>query len=112
MSLSYGLNSLCAAPYEGGRISFTADGSTLAVPCGNRVTVYDLQVNKVNVLPFEAHRNIRHLLFMPKEPILLTIDESGRCLIVNFVKGVVLARVNFKAPLAMRSFPHAGATLQ
>lgn len=106
--LSYSFSNLCGAPYEGGNIVFTTDGSSLVTPCNNRVTVYDLKHNKVITLPFEARQDIKHLIFAPRDPLLLTIDESGRCLLINFVKGVVLNRINFKGFVSDAKFSPCG----
>jgi periodic tryptophan protein 2 len=111
MSLSYNFTNLCGAPYEGGGVVFTPDGNSLAAPCGNRVAIYDLQHNKVVTLPFEARQNIQHLLFAIDAPILLTIDESGRCLIINFIKGAILNRINFKSPVSDARFSPCGKFL-
>lgn len=108
MSLSYSFSNLCGAPYEGGGITFTPDGSTLASPCGNRVSIYDLKHNRVVTLPVEARQNIKHLVFPPSDPLLLTIDETGRCLLINFVKGVILNRIHFKGVVADAKFSPCG----
>lgn len=108
MALSYSFSNLCGAPYEGGNVSFTPDGSSLASPCGNRVSIFDLQHTKVVTLPFEARQNIKHLIFATGTPLLLTIDETGRCLLINFVKGVILNRIHFKGVVSDAKFSPCG----
>lgn len=108
MSLSYAFSNLCGAPYERGNISFSPDGSSLAVPCGNRISIYDLRHNNVMTLPFEARQNIKHIVFSPGDPLLLTIDESGRCLLVNYTNGVILNRIHFKGIVSDAKFSPCG----
>lgn len=110
MALSYGFSNLCGAPYEGGGITFTPDGSGLASPCGNRISIYDLQHNKVIALPVEARQDIKHLVFAPgAAPILVTIDETGRCMMINFAKGITLSRINFRGAVADAKFSPCGS---
>lgn len=111
MVLTYSFANICGATFEGGRIAFSPDGSVLAAPTSNRVTIYDLRQNCTKTLPFEAHHTIQHVIFAPHVPLLLTIDETGRCLVVNLVKSVILSRTWFRAPVSDAKFSPCGRYL-
>lgn len=109
MSLSYGFANLCGASFGTGNVAFTPNGNSLAVPCGNRLTLHDLRYNQVQTLPFETICNARHIVFSPRDPILIVIDDEGCALVVNAVKNVVLSRPRFGHPVADAKFSPCGA---
>lgn len=96
MKLGFKFSNLCGTVYRGGNVVFTPDGYSLLSAVGNRVTVFDLQHHTSHTLPFEARRNITVLALSNNGRLLITVDEDGRALLINFKKHVVLHRFNFK----------------
>ncbi|KIY70735.1 WD40 repeat-like protein [Cylindrobasidium torrendii FP15055 ss-10] len=108
MKANYKFSNLCGTVYQQGNIVYTADGNSLLSPVGNRVSVFDLVNNKSFTLPFENRRNITCIALSPDSKILLSIDDSGRALLVNFKRGVVLHHMNFKKPVKDAQFSPDG----
>lgn len=52
--------------------------------------------NKSLTLPFENLKNIAKLALSPDQAILLSIDEEGRALLINFKKRTLLGYFRFK----------------
>ncbi|KAG6841096.1 hypothetical protein C0991_001903 [Blastosporella zonata] len=82
-----------------GNILFTADGNSLLSPVGNRVSVFDLVNNKSFTFAFENRKNIAAIALSPDSNVLVSVDQDGRALLVNFRRGVVLHHFNFKKPV-------------
>ncbi|KAF9022363.1 WD40 repeat-like protein [Hymenopellis radicata] len=95
MKANYKFSNLCGTVYRQGNVVFTADGNSLLSPVGNRVSVFDLVNNKSFTLPFENRKNISVIALSPDSNVLISVDEDGRALLVNFRKGVVLHHINF-----------------
>jgi len=93
---AYKFSNLCGSVYRKGNVLFTPDGNSLLSPVGNRITVFDLINNTSFTLPFENRINIKHIALSPNGNLLISVDEDGRALLVNFHKGVVLSHFNFK----------------
>ncbi|KIJ61864.1 hypothetical protein HYDPIDRAFT_176835 [Hydnomerulius pinastri MD-312] len=96
MKANYQFSNLCGTVYRQGNILFTPDGNTLLSPVGNRVSVFDLVNNKSRTLPFENRKNIAAIALSPDASLLISVDEDGRALLVNFRRGVVLHHFNFQ----------------
>ncbi|KIY47369.1 WD40 repeat-like protein [Fistulina hepatica ATCC 64428] len=92
-------SNICGTVYRQGNIIFTPDGNMLLSPVGNRVSVFDLLNNKSFTFAFENRKNISNIAFSPKGTVLLSVDEDGRALLVNFKRGVVLHHFNFGKPV-------------
>jgi periodic tryptophan protein 2 len=75
---------------------------------GNRVTVFDLENSKSVTLPFENGRNISCVALSPNGKVLITVDEEGRALLINYKRGSVLSRFNFKSKITCISFSPCG----
>ncbi|KNC96819.1 snoRNA-binding rRNA-processing protein PWP2 [Spizellomyces punctatus DAOM BR117] len=99
MKLNYKFSNLCGTVYKRGNVIFTPDGNSVVSPVGNRVTVFDLVSNKSHTLPFENRKDIVRLALSPNGSLLITVDEDGRALLVNFQRQVVLHHFNFKTPV-------------
>uniref|UniRef100_A0A0G4H9G1 Small-subunit processome Utp12 domain-containing protein n=1 Tax=Chromera velia CCMP2878 TaxID=1169474 RepID=A0A0G4H9G1_9ALVE len=105
---SYRFSNLCGASYSGGNVIFSPDGNCLITPVDARINVYDLTNNRAFTLPCENRQNIRRLALSPDGRIILSIDDQGHCLIVNFLKGVILSRINFKTRVHDAKFSPCG----
>ena len=60
--------------------------------------------NISQTLSFQNRSNIDRVALSPDSKILITIDVDGFALVVNFVKRVVIAHFNFKAPVTAFAF--------
>ncbi|KAJ1730384.1 U3 snoRNP protein, partial [Coemansia biformis] len=96
MKTDFKFSNLCGTVYRSGNLVFTPDGNSILSPVGNRVTVFDLVNNKTETLPFENKRNIRRLALAPSGNLLLSVDELGQTLLVNFRRRTVLHYFNLK----------------
>ncbi|KAF8483850.1 WD repeat protein [Russula ochroleuca] len=102
-------SNLCGTVYQQGNIIFTPDGNSVLSPVGNRVSVFDLVNNKSFTFPFQNRKNIAALALSPNGTILITVDEDGRALLVNFRRGIVLHHFNFKKPVNAIEFSPNGS---
>jgi len=93
----YRFSNLLGATYQGGSIQFTPDGNTLLSPVGNRVSAVDLIQGRSTTLSPENREDIAILALSPDGRVLLSIDKAGHALLINFVRGAILCRINFKA---------------
>lgn len=96
---SFRFSNLLGSTYSGGTVTFTPDGNHLLSPAGNRVNVVDLVQGKCITLEPENRENIAVLALSSDSRLLLSIDQAGHALLINFVRGAVLHRINFKAPV-------------
>ncbi|KIM91497.1 hypothetical protein PILCRDRAFT_810776 [Piloderma croceum F 1598] len=99
MKANYKFSNICGTVYRQGNILFTPDGNSLLSPVGNRVSVFDLVNNKSYTFPFENRKNIAAIALSPDANVLVTVDEDGRALLVNFRRGVILHHFNFHKPV-------------
>ncbi|KAG6332965.1 hypothetical protein ID866_6127 [Astraeus odoratus] len=104
MKANYQFSNICGTVYRQGNVLFTPDGNSLLSPVGNRVSVFDLVNNKSRTLPFQNRKNISRIALSPDAGILISVDEDGRALLVNFRRGVVLHHFNFHKPVKDVSF--------
>eukprot|EP00448_Togula_jolla_P041448 CAMPEP_0170638888 /NCGR_PEP_ID=MMETSP0224-20130122/39322_1 /TAXON_ID=285029 /ORGANISM="Togula jolla, Strain CCCM 725" /LENGTH=1015 /DNA_ID=CAMNT_0010969139 /DNA_START=3 /DNA_END=3046 /DNA_ORIENTATION=+ len=93
---TYRFSNLLGATYRGGSVEFTPDGNTLLSPVGNRVSAVDLVQGRCVTLGPENREDIKILALSPDAHLLLSIDRTGHALLVNFVRGAILTRINFK----------------
>ena len=111
MKASFAFSNLCGTVYRQGNVILydAPEGTLLLSPCGNRLSVFNLTNNTATTLPFEMRRPIRRIAQNPKQgDIILTIDEVGQALLVNARARVVLAHINFKAPVCDAAFSPDG----
>ncbi|GAA93661.1 uncharacterized protein L969DRAFT_53454 [Mixia osmundae IAM 14324] len=101
-------SNLIGTVYRQGNLCFTQDGNSVISPVGNRVTVLDLVNDRSRTLRFENSKNIACIALSPDGNVLLSIDMDGYCLMVNFKRGVVLHRFNFKQPVRDVAFSPDG----
>eukprot|EP00929_Paragymnodinium_shiwhaense_P112293 TRINITY_DN80552_c0_g1_i1.p1 TRINITY_DN80552_c0_g1~~TRINITY_DN80552_c0_g1_i1.p1 ORF type:complete len:1002 (+),score=244.88 TRINITY_DN80552_c0_g1_i1:151-3156(+) len=93
---SYAFANLLGATYKGGTVVFSPDGNTLLSPVGNRVNTVDLVQGRTHTLVPEAKHDIAVLALAPDCRLLLVIDTKGHALLINYIRGNVLGRMNFK----------------
>ncbi|KAI0918711.1 U3 snoRNP protein [Taiwanofungus camphoratus] len=106
--MSQQFSNLCGTVYKQGNIVFTADGNSVLSPVGNCVSVFDLVNDKSSTLSFENRKNIAAIALSPDSNVLVSVDEDGRALLVNFKRGVVPHHFNFhKAVKAIKFSPDA-----
>jgi len=108
MKFGYQFSNLCGTVYKKGNIIFTPDGNTLLSPVGNRITAFDLVNNTSITFPFENRQRIQTIAISPDSSILISIDEEGHTLLVNYYRRVVLSRFNFKEKVKVISFSKSG----
>ncbi|KAJ3732921.1 WD40-repeat-containing domain protein [Lentinula guzmanii] len=96
MKANYKFSNICGTVYRQGNVLFTADGNSLLSPVGNRVSVFDLVNNKSLTFAFENRKNIARIALSPDGNNLISVDEDGRALLVNYKRGVVLHHITFK----------------
>ncbi|KAF9239823.1 WD40-repeat-containing domain protein [Melanogaster broomeanus] len=99
MKANYQFSNICGTVYKRGNVLFTPDGNSLLSSVGNRVAVFDLVNNKSRTLPFENRKNIAAICLSPDASLLISVDEDGRALLVNFRRGIVLHHFNFQKPV-------------
>ncbi|KAF9500274.1 WD40 repeat-like protein [Pleurotus eryngii] len=99
MKANYKFSNICGTVYRQGNVLFTPDGNSILSPVGNRVSVFDLVNNKSLTFSFENRKNIAAIALSPDANVLVSVDEDGRALLVNFRRGVVLHHFNFHKPV-------------
>ncbi|EIW78530.1 WD40 repeat-like protein [Coniophora puteana RWD-64-598 SS2] len=99
MKVNYKFSNICGTVYRQGNLVFTSDGNSLLSPVGNRVSVFDLTNNRARTLPVENRKNIAAIALSPDGNVLISVDEDGRAVLVNFRRGTVLHHFNFKKPV-------------
>lgn len=96
MKSDFKFSNLLGTVYRQGNIVFTPDGRSLLSPVGNRVSVFDLIHNKSFTFDYEHRKNIAAIALNPQGSLLMTVDEDGRAILVNFRARTVLHHFNFK----------------
>lgn len=96
MKFSYKFSNLCGSVYKQGNLVFTADGNCVLSPVGNRISVFDLVNHKCSTLAIENRKNISRICLAPDGHALLSIDEDGHGILINFLKRVVVGEFHFK----------------
>ncbi|OLL21793.1 Periodic tryptophan protein 2 [Neolecta irregularis DAH-3] len=96
MKSDFKFSNLLGSVYTQGNLVFTPDGTTLLSPVGNRISSFDLVNNTSFTFSFENRRNVERIALSPQATLLLSVDENGRALLVNYVRRVVLHHFNFK----------------
>ncbi|KAG0671696.1 U3 snoRNP protein [Maudiozyma exigua] len=96
MKSDFKFSNLLGTVYRQGDIVFSDDGKQLLSPVGNRVSVFDLINNKSFTFEYEHRKNVTTLDLNKQGTLLLSIDEDGRAILVNFKARNVLHHFNFK----------------
>eukprot|EP01134_Creolimax_fragrantissima_P000177 CFRG0177T1 len=108
MKFGFNFSNLCGTVYSQGTLLFTPDGGSLVSPVGNRVTVFDLVHNTTVTLPFQNLATISILLLSPNGRMLISIDENGGALLINFKLGTVLHHYTFRGKVNAACFSPDG----
>ncbi|KAI7872555.1 putative WD repeat protein [Spinellus fusiger] len=108
MKTSFKFSNLCGTVYTGGNLIFTPDGHSVLSAVGNRVSVFDLVNNKSYTLPMDMRKNIVAMALSPQASLLITVDQDGHALLINFPRRVVLHHFNFKAKVRAIQFSPDG----
>lgn len=96
MKSDFKFSNLLGTVYRQGNIIFSHDGTELLSPVGNRVSVFDLINNKSFTFEYEHRKNIAAVDLNRQGNLLLSIDEDGRAILVNYKSRNVLHHFNFK----------------
>ncbi|KAK9459185.1 WD40-repeat-containing domain protein [Lipomyces oligophaga] len=108
MKTEFKFSNLLGTVYRQGNLVFTPDGSSILSPVGNRVSCFDLQNNKSFTFSYEHRKNISQIALNPQATLLLSVDDDGRAILVNYVRRSVLYHFNFKAKVNQVSFSPDG----
>lgn len=96
MKSNFKLANLVGTVYRKGNIVFTTDGTGILTSVGNRVTFFDLINSRSFTFNYQHRKNIARIALNKQGTLLLSVDEDGRAILVNFVSRVVLHHFNFK----------------
>jgi periodic tryptophan protein 2 len=107
--MNFKFTSLLGAPYRGGTL-LIHDNQLLA-PAGNRINQVDLVESTSNTLPFENHKQIRTLAVSPDGRLLLSVDYTGRALVINRRRRALLHHISFKDTVRAAAFSPDGKYL-
>lgn len=108
MKSDFKLSNLVGTVYRQGNIVFTDDGKQLLSPVGNRVSCFDLINNKSFTFNYQHRKNIARIALNKQATLMLSVDEDGRAILVNFVSRVVLHHFNFKGAVHELEFSPDG----
>lgn len=96
MKSDFKLQNLLGTVYREGNLVFTEDGTKLLSPVGNRVSCFDLINNKSFTFNYQHRKNVSRIALNKQGTLMITVDDNGRAILVNFVSRVVLHHFNFK----------------
>lgn len=96
MKSAFKFSNLLGTVYRQGNLLFTEDGSKLLSPVGNRISCFDLINNKSFTFAYEHRKNIVCVALNKQGNLMLSVDEDGRAILINFISRTVLHHFNFK----------------
>lgn len=96
MKSDFKFSNLLGTVYRQGNIAFSQDGKQLLSPVGNRVSVFDMINNKSFTFEYEHRKNVATFDLNKQGTLLLSVDDDGRAILVNFKSRNVLHHFNFK----------------
>lgn len=124
MKFQYKFRRLCGAYYGhpisttdnstrwgGANLVYDSTGNLLLSAVSNRIQVIDLKSHGVRTLPVEARSNIRCLALSPDDALLLVVDVKNYVMLVNFRRGIVLHRMQFKKSVRDVQFSPDGRSI-
>ncbi|EMC94289.1 hypothetical protein BAUCODRAFT_150474 [Baudoinia panamericana UAMH 10762] len=109
MKTDFKFSNLLGSVYRKGNLVYTADGTCLLSPVGNRVTVFDLVNNKSHTLPFAHRTDVARIALHPGGQLLLTVDEQGQVILSHFQRRIVLYRFSLKEAASALVFSPSGS---
>lgn len=108
MKSDFKFNNLLGTVYRQGNVIFSNDGKQLLSPVGNRISVFDLINNKSFTFEYEHRKNIACFDLNKQGTLLLSIDEDGRAILVNFKSRNTIHYFNFKDKVSQIKFSPCG----
>lgn len=108
MRTDYKFSNLLGTVYRQGNVVFSHDGTHLLTPVGNRISVFDLVRNEAFTFEYEHRKNIACFDLNPQETLLLSVDDDGRAILVNYKTRNVLHHFNFKEKCHAIKFSPSG----
>lgn len=96
MKSDFKFSNLLGTVYRQGNVLFSHDGTQLLSPVGNRVSVFDLVNNKSFTFEYEHRKNVATLDLNRQGSLLISVDDDGRAILVNYRTRNVLHHFNFK----------------
>ncbi|KAL6939229.1 U3 snoRNP protein [Hanseniaspora osmophila] len=108
MKSDFKFSNLLGTVYRQGNVIFSDDGTQLISPVGNRVSVFDLINNKSFTFEYEHRKSVACVDLNKQGTLLLSIDEDGRAILVNFKARTVLHHFNFREKVRSVSFSPDG----
>ncbi|CCK72039.1 snoRNA-binding rRNA-processing protein PWP2 KNAG_0I02540 [Huiozyma naganishii CBS 8797] len=108
MKADFKFSNFLGTVYRQGNILFSHDGQKLLSPVGNRVSVFDLVNNKSFTFEYEHRKNIACFDLNRQGTLLLSIDDDGRAILVNYKSRNVLHHFNFKDKCSQIKFSPDG----
>lgn len=111
MRSDYKFSNLLGTVYKKGNLVFTEDGTKLLSPVGNRVSCFDLIRSQSFTFSYQHRKNIQCMALNKQNTLLISVDEDGRAILLNFVSRVVLYHFNFKSQVSSVTFSPCGKYL-
>ncbi|KAK6197917.1 quinon protein alcohol dehydrogenase-like superfamily [Scheffersomyces amazonensis] len=108
MKSDFRFSNLLGTVYRQGNLLFSEDGTKLLSPVGNRVSCFDLINNRSFTFEYEHRKNIVRIALNKQQTLLLSVDEDGRAILVNFISKTVLHHFNFKGSVEDLQFSPDG----
>lgn len=108
MKSDFKLSNLVGTVYREGNLVFTDDGTKLISPVGNRVSCFDLINSRSFTFNYQHRKNIARIALNKQGTLMISVDEDGRAILVNFVSRVVLHHFNFKGTVRDLRFSDDG----
>lgn len=108
MKSDFKLSNLVGTVYREGNLVFTEDGTKLISPVGNRVSCFDLINSRSFTFNYQHRKNIARIALNKQATLMISVDEDGRAILVNFNSRVVLHHFNFKGTVRDLQFSDDG----
>lgn len=96
MKFNFKFSNLCGSVYRQGNLLFTPDGNSVLSPVGNRISVFDLVNHRCTTLACENRKNISRLALSPNATLLISVDEDGHAIIINYLKKIIVCEFHFQ----------------
>lgn len=96
MRSDFQFSNLLGTVYREGNVVFSPDGTCLLSPVGNRISVFDLLNNKTFTFAYEHRHNVAAFALNKQGTLLLSVDSTGRAILVNYKARTVLHHFTFK----------------
>lgn len=96
MRSDFQFSNLLGTVYREGNVLFSPDGTCLLSPVGNRISVFDLVNNKTFTFAYEHRHNVTSFALNNQGTLLLSVDSTGRAILVNYKARTVIHHFTFK----------------